>query len=401
VTLRRTVLAFYAYRATTIPGFTWPVLTIYLLDQRLSYAAIAAAGAALAATNIAAELPTGYVADRLGRRNALLVGACCFLVADLGFLLVRSPLDAALVYGTLGVAEAFLSGTTGAWLYDALAAHDATEEFTRVSGRAGAVRRWSGAAMMLTAGPLYLFDHRLPFVAMAVLNVLSVGLVLALPRVTRRREHALSIRAAPRVLREHLLKPGMRGFVVFFALYAALRRGVGSYTQPVTVDVLRPLLAGIPPEAVLGVVYAGFTALGALAADRATDAESVLGDRGVLFVLPVVAALALVVPLAVPLAVLPAFFLLRGVTALVAPVRNRFLNERIPSAGRATVLSAASLSFAGVRIPLLLGAGVLADAAGPMVAVAALGGVLLAGAAGVVLAGVPFATARDASVGAD
>jgi hypothetical protein len=59
--------------------------------------------------------------------------------------------------------------------------------------------------------------------------------------------------------------------------------------------------------------------------------------------------------------------------AAVEPVAGQCLNDRVESAGRATVLSAAAMVSALVRVPLKLLAGRVADLAGPVAGVAALG----------------------------
>jgi len=60
---------------------------------------------------------------------------------------------------------------------------------------------------------------------------------------------------------------------------------------------------------------------------------------------------------------------------------NGYLNDHIGPAGRETTLSAFSISYQLVRIPLVLTAGVVANIVSETAAVAVLGGVVLLGAA--------------------
>lgn len=442
---RSTALAYYCYRATTLPGFTWPVVTLFLLSRGLTYTEIATASAVLATASLVSELPTGFVADRVGRRAALVVSALLFLVGQLLYAAVHSVAVAALAAAIVGVAEAFQSGSLGAWLYDALAAHGRADAFTEVRARGAAVRYWSGAGMMVLSGPLYVLDHRLPFLAMAAVNALSASVLLGFPLVgAGRGQHGsapeagpapepdgaarpaaggpLGVREAATVVREHLLSGSVRWFVVYAGLVVALVRGANGYIQPIAVDVLeglavtgggggqgslgvlvRPLVGAVqvPPPATLGLMYAGFTALAAVTSGRAAAVERRLGARCAMLVLPGAMAVGLLVPLALPGAALPAFFLLRGGSPVLVPIRSRYLNDRVPAVGRATVLSAAGLCFGAIRIPVELGVGVLADHAGPFVAVAGLGAGFLLCTGALLAFRSPFGAPRNRAVAAD
>jgi hypothetical protein len=71
---------------------------------------------------------------------------------------------------------------------------------------------------------------------------------------------------------------------------------------------------------------------------------------------------------------------MKGAMALSKPLVNQYLNDRIGTASRATVLSAAQVSYAAVRAPLKPLVGGLADLTTPIGAVATLGaGFLVAG----------------------
>ncbi|MXR20725.1 MFS transporter, partial [Halobacterium sp. PCN9] len=96
--------------------------------------------------------------------------------------------------------------------------------------------------------------------------------------------------------------------------------------------------------------------------------------------------------------VLPAFVAMRPMGAVVRTVRSRYLNDRIESVGRATAMSAASLVFSVVRFPLLLGAGVVADAFGPYVALSAVNAAFVGCAAVLWVVETPIRAGHDTGV---
>lgn len=392
---------YYAYRATTFPGFVFPVATLFLLARDLSFAGIAAAGTAGIVVSVVGEVPTGYVADRLGRRNTLLAAAVAFTLAQAGYLLVWSVPMAAVVVAVSAAGEALQSGTLDAWLYDLLAERDEGEEYTAVFGRGESVRQYAGAAMMVAAGPLYAADPAYPFVAMTVVNSGSVVSLVLLPSTNSRSgDDSFSLGRAAATVQETLWSRRLRAYVVYAALATAVIRVSMEYLQPVAVDSLS-FLPG-DPAASIGVLYAAFTALGGAASDRAATLSDRLGVRPILLGGPLVTACSFAAVPFAPWLALPAFVVMRPTGAVVRAVRSRYLNARIDSVGRATAMSTASLVFSIARFPLLLGAGVVADAFDPYVALSVVSATFLVFASVLWLVEVPIrADVRDDVVPAD
>ncbi|MFD1644607.1 MFS transporter [Haloarchaeobius litoreus] len=382
---RTTVLKYYALRAVSTPGFMWPVSILYLVSHDVSYATLALAGAAAAVLTVVGEVPTGYVSDRLGRRNTIVVAQVLFGTYPLTLLFARSPPTVVAAFCLLGLAETLQSGAVTAWLYDALDAHDATARYTRVEGRGQAIRLAVLAVTMVAGGLLYALNPDLPFVASTVMGSTGALVATTLPATGEGdgSDH-LGVREALTVVREHLLSRELRGFIALSSLAVAVGVSARSYVQPITVDAMSPLLAGVtvagsplPETAVLGVVYASFTGFGALLSDRAAGVEAWLGTRRTVLCSFLVDALAMCAVLVEPLLVVPMMFVHRGVVSVLGPVKRSYLNEQLESVGRATVLSAVSMVVSLVQVPVGLGGGVLADRLAPEVAVAALGALLL------------------------
>jgi MFS family permease len=350
----------------------------------LTYAEIGTLGSVSAAVTVVGEVPTGYVGDRVGRRWSLVVGAVLMAGSLLGFLFARSFAAFAVLWVLWAVGAAFRSGSADAWLYDTLRGGAATRgegtdgvdetAYTRIRGRGGAVSQAVTAVTSLTAGGLYAVDRRLPFVAGAVLVVLSVPVVLSFPRARARRERP-GVAAALPLLRDRLARPPLRSVVALVAVFLGVVGAADTFVQPVAVGPV-----GLS-ETALGSLYAGFTVVAAVASYFAAAVERRLSTRGTLLVVSTLVGGALVVPVVLPVSALVLFFLMKSGEAVTRPVVSGHLNDHVESAGRATVLSAAALAYALVRLPLGPAAGTLADRTTPLVALAALGGGLLGVAA--------------------
>src|SRR5215218_8285904 len=134
---------------TLAASFIWGINTIFLLDAGLSNLEAFAANAFFTAGMVLFEVPTGIVADTVGRRASYLLGTITLTVATLLYVWLWE-LHAgfwlwALASLGLGLGFTFFSGAVEAWLIDALKATGFTGEVEAVFGRGQVV---SGAAML-------------------------------------------------------------------------------------------------------------------------------------------------------------------------------------------------------------------------------------------------------------
>ena len=129
---------FVAFRVVFNARFYYPVFTVLFLDFGLSLEQFALLNAVWALTIVLAEVPSGALADLLGRKR-LLVTTSLLMIAEMS-LLAFVPLGnpswvfaAFLVNRVLsGLAEAMASGADEALAYDTLVAHGRAAEWPRV-----------------------------------------------------------------------------------------------------------------------------------------------------------------------------------------------------------------------------------------------------------------------------
>jgi MFS family permease len=126
-------------------------------------------------------------------------------------------------------------------------------------------------------------------------------------------------------------------------------------------------------------LYAGFSLVSAGASYVAGDIEEIVGLRRWLLIAPLVVAGLFVGSVAVPLAVIPAFFLMRGVRSITTTLRSQYLNDQIDSVGRATLLSTASMVFALTAVVTRLISGVVADFTSPILTLGLFGVLFIGG----------------------
>jgi MFS family permease len=130
-------------------SFIWGINTLFLLDAGLSITQAFAANAFFTVGQVLFEVPTGVVADTLGRRVSHLLGSATLLASTMLYLLmwhVHAPFWGwALTSIFLGLGFAFFSGATEAWLVDGL---NATKYADRLESAFAKGQVAGGIAMM-------------------------------------------------------------------------------------------------------------------------------------------------------------------------------------------------------------------------------------------------------------
>jgi MFS family permease len=386
---------------TLAASFIWGINTIFLLDAGLSNLEAFAANAFFTAGMVVFEVPTGIVADTVGRRASYLLGTITLAGSTLLYVLLwqlEAPFwEWAVASLLLGLGFTFFSGAVEAWLVDALNAAGYEGDLEDVFGRGQAV----GGAAMLTgalAGGLIAQQVSLgaPFVVRgAILTVMFVIAFRLMHDIGFTPDKGGRPLAEMRKIAAASIEHGWRRPPVRWLMIEALFvGGVGIYgfyaLQPYLLE-----LYGDPHAYQIAGLVAAIVAvaqiLGGLAAPhirrvftRPTTALIVTASGSVL-------ALALI-------GLVESFWPVIGLTAVwgllfaaTMPIRQSYLNGLIPSRQRATILSLDSLmtSTGGVWAQPVLGRAADVWGYGPS---------YLAGAA-IAAVGIPFLAASGRAAG--
>ncbi|HYI59919.1 MAG TPA: MFS transporter, partial [Microlunatus sp.] len=135
---QRTLLLLTATRWFPV-GLIIGLVTLLMLERGLSIGQVAIAIATQGIVMLALELPTGGLADALGRRPVLIVAAVLAIVAAVAFVLAPSFGVFVLAWTLQGIFRALDSGPLEAWYVDAAHAVDPRAPVERVLARAGTV----------------------------------------------------------------------------------------------------------------------------------------------------------------------------------------------------------------------------------------------------------------------
>jgi MFS family permease len=369
----RNIRLFIAFRVFFNSRFYYPVFTILFLDFGLTLEQFALLNAAWAAAIVLFEVPSGALADILGRRR-LMVTSAVLMVIEIGLLCFVPRENARLLLAVFlinrllsGAAEAAASGADEALAYDSLKAAGNVENWPQVLERQMRVQSMAYVLAMSVGAAVY--DPKL---MQRLVDLLGWKVALT-QEITLRFPLYLTLVMAIFALISTLLmqeepaeqiKPSQEAPSVRAAFGLTLSAGVWILRTPFALVVI---LAGLLfdscirmiitlnsqyfrliqlPEATFGLIGSGLAMLGLfiprlamILVKRSTPlvnfttmmVATVLGLVGITFFWPIFG----LIPIA----------LLFGVVYLQRFFESHYLNRITQSYQRATVLSFKGLSF--------------------------------------------------------
>lgn len=153
---------------------TMPILMLFYKDVGFSTAESFQLKAFYSLSIVIFDLPSGYLADIIGRKRSLLIGA---ILGTLGFVIYS--FTASFYYFmmaeiALGIGQSFINGADSALLYDTLKSGKRENEYLKYEGRLFSVGNFAEAAGSFAGGALALYSLRLPFMAQTLVAFMAI-----------------------------------------------------------------------------------------------------------------------------------------------------------------------------------------------------------------------------------
>jgi MFS family permease len=338
----------------------WGVDTLFKLGAGLDIFQVMLTNAAFTFGMVVFEIPTGVVADTLGRRVSLVLCVATLLVSTLLYVATAWWHWGFWAFmGTsvlLGLGYTFYTGAVDAWLVDALKASGFTEPLETVFAKGQMVFGVAMLAGTLGGGLLGQIHLAIPYLARAATFIPLLWLAWFAMR---------EIGFTPRVLAWHRVPEEMRRVFVEGLTYGLHHRVVrpvmlaslvnmsfmifGFYSwQRYFLDLLgRDLVwvSGLIAALTSLSMILGNACVGPLSRLVRTRTGLMIGSSIVqVFTIVLCGALGLLLPSPVSFVAVVALYLVYGVAlGTLAPVKQGYLNAHIPSAQRATIISLDSL----------------------------------------------------------
>ena len=186
---KRNLILYGMFQALREPFFWGPILILYLQQMgHMSLSGIYLVESVTMLLLIVLQIPTGALADLLGRKNTMIIGSVLIVLDNLLFALVDSPAMVLVANIVWAVGFAFVSGADSSLLYDTLAVTGETDKYKKIEGRTTGVRLLLMALTSISVGYLASVNLRLP-VWLGIPGMLLALVVVCLMKEPPRQKH--------------------------------------------------------------------------------------------------------------------------------------------------------------------------------------------------------------------
>jgi MFS family permease len=349
----------YLYRFLMNFQLWWPIWVIYLLKERgLSLTQITLLDTPYFLLIVLAEVPTGAVADRFGRRYSLMLGSALFAVAVFIFGVAENYIILLVSYTAWGLGQTFQSGADAAILYDSLKRLGREDDFQKINSRLWALTSLAVLIAILIGAPIAAAtSYAFPILLSAGIGLLAVPVAFSMhePQFERSAEHQRYLQTVATGVRDAWRQPALRYIILFSGVLMAATFSPLVFVQPFLDE------HGVSTGN-LGVWQAPVRAIGIVSALMAYQFVSRMGQRAAFFAMPLALSIGMLALAGIDSLWLYAGFLPIGMIAgMQNPVLASYINRRIPSERRATMLSVQSVVASFIFAVMQPFAGALAD----------------------------------------
>jgi len=155
----------------------WGINTLFLLGAGLNIFEVFLANAAFTAGNFLFEIPTGVVADSLGRRVSFLLCAATLCITTIAYVLLfwigAGVVPFMLVSALMGLGFTFYSGAVEAWLVDGLNQTGYKDSLEKVFSKGSIVSSTAMLIGTIGGGVLGSVDLAYPYILRSLLLIIA------------------------------------------------------------------------------------------------------------------------------------------------------------------------------------------------------------------------------------
>lgn len=258
VTNKRVFVAILGVYYLTIPGVTPFWIGMFLL---------AGNGA-----SFIFDIPSSYIADKIGHKDALVLSRGIIFLSTFFFLFATNVWWLVVGSVLMSMGFAFLSGVGSAFMHETLRSLGRADEFTAITGKASSIGFFIPAVMAAIVPFSVGISYKIPFIIMLCFDVIGFIVTLSLVRPAVSPEHVAEVSETKffEVVRQGLALRFFR-IATFSGIVGALIYAVDGFRGPYQ------LLLGVP-VIWFGIFFGTGRALAALMLAYSGTIHRMVGD---------------------------------------------------------------------------------------------------------------------------
>ncbi len=171
---KRNLFALYLIKVAKWMNLIMPVIVLFYKENGLSMQQIFWVQSTYSFTLMFLEIPTGYLADKIGRKKSIMIGAFLGSLGYVMYSLSHGFWDFVIAEVILGVSLSLVSGADSAILFDSLAIARKESRYTQIEGRITSYGNFGEAFAGIIGGLLATMSLRMPFYVQIFISLIAI-----------------------------------------------------------------------------------------------------------------------------------------------------------------------------------------------------------------------------------
>lgn len=339
-------------------SFQETIWMLYLAWRGMSLVQIGLLESVFHITGMLMEVPTGFIADRFGRKTSRILSRCIGFISNLIMLSAQSFELFALAFVLTALSYNLESGAGDALVYDSLKECGKEDSFMKVKGRQEIFFQAARLISLIAGGFVASYSYVLAYMLTAVMHIPTLVLACTFREPTLHRANRptgllMHIKSSFKAIWE---SRSVMKYILYFEGFSFLSTTLYFYFQNF-------LKSKGYIEYQIGFVMAASALLSLVMASMAYKIEKVLGEKRLVVIASVLSA-GLFGMIAFTNLEPLAMMLLMGLEGFLFVIFSDYINKRIPSEHRATLLSFEAMIFSTLMIALFPVVGAVAQYSG-------------------------------------
>jgi len=325
---------FYSFKFLRECVFWIPIITLFWQSNGLSLTQIMLLQALFAAGIFILEIPTGALADKVGRKYTMIISGIFSIVGFSIYAIGTNFWHFLAAEMTLAIAATFLSGADSAFIYDSLKQLKKEEQFKRVMGNTKSLMYLAAAISSILGSLIAVYSMRATFwlsvLALCIMFIISLGFNEPTNYEKTKKSYRKHIVES---LKEAYNNKELLFLLLFYAFVSLFLRVNLWFYQPYMKDSGLAL-------ALFGIVWASFNFFAIVGSKSANKLESFLGEKASLYFIAIT--------IAITTLFMGSYFAILGIGLIFiqqftrgfnTPILEAYTHKHLSSHNRATLMS--------------------------------------------------------------
>jgi MFS family permease len=332
----------YAGRVLNELLFLAAIIVPFLGSLGLTMQQILITEVVFSAAIVLLEIPSGYFADRVGRKTSMILGAFFWVAGTTFYAFSYEFIGFAIGACLWGFGTSFTSGANEALLYESLIQLKREKEYKKIQGNIFFYGRMSSVVASIAAGFMAVAFLRLPIYASVFPFIIWFFISLTLKETKHQNEQLETWPHFKKIFQESFVhNRKLRYFIIyaaitgFFAIEFWLAQRYWGFLEV--------------PIFYFGIIVAGMGISSGLLSKFAKEIEEKVGEKLSLILISVIPIITWLIFGSFNLIwIVPLFLITSGIRGYCVPVFNTYVQNHTSSDRRATIMSVMNFLRKGV-----------------------------------------------------